>query len=132
MLQNWKPARGSLTLEREELKAKALKLEREEKGAAKKRDGRCRWPGEHKCRGGLEAAHIRDASLGGLMDRANLILVCSWIHRRGPESIHGKQLQVCCETPSGAQGPLSFWRKGEGGAFYLVAREIAPFIYEKD
>jgi hypothetical protein len=90
-----KPARGSLILAREKAEAEADRIEREEKGKAKKRDGRCRWPEKHICRGGaLEAAHIEDASLGGPMDAKNLITVCQWIHRRGPESIHGKQLKV--------------------------------------
>lgn len=65
MLQNWKPARGSRVLEREKDDAEALRIEREQKGFAKKRDGRCRWPEPHKCRFALEAAHILHASLGG-------------------------------------------------------------------
>lgn len=134
-----KPARGSAILAREEADAAAAKLEREQKGLAKKRDGRCRWPEKHVCRGGeLEAAHIVDASRLGPMDAANLVTVCPWIHRRGPESIHGKQLKVEAETERGAWAGLSFWR--QTGTFddlgqptyYLVAREIAPFRYERD
>lgn len=134
-----KPARGSAILAREEAEAVAVKKEREQKGAAKKRDGRCRWPEPHKCRGGeLEAAHIQDASLGGAMDAANLLTCCPWIHRRGPESIHGKQLKVEAETERGAWGPLSFWRQtGEFDdlgqpTYYLIRRETAPFVYERD
>lgn len=134
-----KPSRGSLMLEREQAAADADRLEREEKGKAKKRDGRCRWPEKHVCRGGaLEAAHIEDASLGGPMDAKNLITVCQWIHRRGPESIHGKQLKVEAETERGAWAALSFWRQtGEFDAlgqptYYLVARETRPFQYERD
>lgn len=134
-----KPARGSLILAREQADADAARIEREAKGEAKKRDGRCRWPEKHVCRGGnLEAAHIADASLGGAMAPENLVTVCPWIHRRGPESIHGKHLKVEIETPRGAFGALSFWR--QTGAFddlgqptyYLIARETAPFIYERD
>lgn len=127
-----KPSRGSGVLAREKDDAAALKVELEQKGIAKKRDGRCRWPEKHKCRGGLEAAHIRDASLGGAMHADNLIVLCAWIHRRGPESIHGKQLSIDCETEAGARGGLSFWRKGNDGAWYLVRREIRPFEYERD
>jgi hypothetical protein len=134
-----KPARGAAILKREAAEAAALKQEREQKGLAKTRDGRCRWPEKHKCRGGEdEAAHIHDASLLGPMVAANLVRLCPWIHRRGPESIHGKQLKVEAETERGAGGPLSFWR--QSGAFdalgqpvyHLVARETAPFIYERD
>lgn len=133
-----KPARGSRVLAKEEEDAKFLKIEREEKGAAKKRDGRCRWPEPHKCRFDLEAAHIVDASEGGAMCRTNLVIFCGWIHRRGPESIHGKQLKVEKETADGAQGALSFWRQsGEFDAlgkpiYHLVARETRPFEYERD
>lgn len=134
-----KPSRGSAILAREQAVAEADAIERREKAAAKKRDGRCRWPEPHKCRGGeLEAAHIIDASLGGAMASGNLVTVCPWIHRRGPESIHGKQLKVEAETERGAWAALSYWR--QTGAFdalgqttyYLVAREIAPFRYERD
>lgn len=139
VLCNWKPARGTRILEREKAEAEALKLEREQKGIAKKRDGRCRWPEPHKCRGGaLEAAHIQDASLIGPMDAANLITVCPWIHRRGPESIHGKQLKVEADAAGGAWAGLSFWRQTEQfdelgqPVYYLVRREVAPFVYERD
>jgi len=119
-------------LEREQATAEALTIERKAKAAAKKRDGRCRWPVAHKCRGGqLEAAHIVDASLGGAMDAKNLVTLCPWIHRRGPESIHGKQLQIVCDTERGADGPLSFFMRDERG-WFMVKREVAPFRYEKD
>lgn len=128
-----KPARGSAILQREKDAAEALKLEIAQKGIAKRRDGRCRWPEKHKCRGGeLEAAHIKDASLGGEMDAANLVTLCPWIHRRGPQSIHGKQLRVQVESPRGAWGALSFWKQDETGQYYMVAREVAPFRFERD
>jgi hypothetical protein len=134
-----KPMRGSSLLAREQAAAEAETIERREKGLAKKRDGRCRWPEKHVCRGGpLEAAHVKDASLGGVMEAANLVTVCPWLHRRGPASIHGKQLKVEPETARGAWGPLSFWKQtGEFDAlgqpiYFMVARERAPFILERD
>lgn len=130
-----KPQRGQAMLDREQAKADALAVERREKTAARKRDGRCRWPEVHKCRGGLESAHLVDASLGGPMHRTNLVTLCAWIHRRGPESIHGKQLMMQRESRAGASGPLSFWRRSaEPGSdfFYLVARETQPFEIERD
>lgn len=127
-----KPQRGTRVLDREEAQAAALKLERQEKGKAKKRDGRCRWPEAHKCRFDLEAAHIVDASLGGPMDAENLVTLCGWIHRRGPESIHGKQLRIEKETARGAWGPLSFWKQDAAGVWFMVRRETAPFRYERD
>lgn len=128
-----KPSRGQRILDKEDVDARALKLEREQKGLAKKRDGKCRWPEAHKCRGGeLEAAHILDASLGGLMAADNLVTLCPWIHRRGPESIHGKQLRIEAETEQGANGPLSFWKQDEKGHYFMVKRETALFTYEQD
>jgi hypothetical protein len=127
-----KPRRGDRVLAKEQADAEAAKIERIEKGKAKARDGRCRWPEAHKCRLGLEAAHIVDASLGGPMDAENLVTFCGWIHRRGPETIHNKDLMVEKETERGAWGPLSFWRRTAPGEYYMVKRETAPFQYEKD
>lgn len=128
-----KPQRGQRVLDKEAADAALLVIELREKKAAKRRDGGCRWPEKHKCRGGLESAHVRDASLGGLMFRWNLITICAWLHRRGPVSIHGKQLRVEIEDPErGTDGPCSFWQQGVDGRFYLVAREIAIRQYERD
>jgi hypothetical protein len=128
-----KPPRGSRVLEREIERARAKVLDRIEAKKAKQRDGRCRWPEKHTCRFALEAAHILDASLGGSPEAFNRVTFCGWIHRRGPESIHGKQLRVTVEDERiGAWGALAFWRQGADGEYYLVAREIAPFRYERD
>jgi len=131
---NFKAPRGSLVLEREAQALEAAALEKREKAKAKRRDGhKCRWPEPHKCRLALESAHIQDASLGGPMAAENLVTLCGWLHRRGPESIHGKQLRIDKETAAGANGALSFWRQNlDGNGYYLVAREIAPFVIEKD
>jgi hypothetical protein len=129
----FKGSRGALVLAREKAQAEFEALERREKAKAKKRDGgRCRWPEAHKCRFGLEAAHIKHASLGGAMVAANLVTLCGWIHRRGPETQQYGQLEIRGETAAGADGPLSFWRKGDSGEFYLVAREVAPGRIERD
>lgn len=134
-----KPARGSGILAREKADTERKAHEAEIAKQVKARDGRCRWPEAHKCRGGLEAAHIIDKSRGGPTTCANELLLCAWIHRRGPESLHGKSLKVECETAMGADGPLSFWRQtGEYDAlgqpiYAMVARELhrgGP--YEKD
>jgi hypothetical protein len=102
-----KPQRGSGILAREQRRAALDAAEIEAKTAAKQLDGyRCQWPEKHKCRGGLEAAHIVDASLGGDMHPRNLVSLCAWIHRRGPESIHSKDLKV-----DGQRGSWKFYRK---------------------
>src|SRR5688572_13742491 len=81
-----KAPRGSYRLEREQAQAKDRAEDEAAKKAAKERDGyRCRWPEAHKCRGPLEGAHIVDKSLGGANVRSNILPVCRWIHRKGPE-----------------------------------------------
>lgn len=128
-----KPLRGQRVLDKEAADAKALTHEIDVKKAVRARDIRCRWPEKHKCRLGYECAHVLDASLGGEMVVENLILVCAWIHRRGPESIHGKQLRVDVDAIHPVYGPLfTFWKQDEAGVYYLIARETAPFVFERD
>jgi hypothetical protein len=127
-----KPQRGQRVLDKEARDAELLAIERREKAKVKRRDVVCRWPEKHKCRCGIEAAHIQDASLGGPMDAANMILICGFLHRRGPASIHGKQLRVEPETVRGADGPCAFYQQGVDGQMYLVAREIGIREYERD
>lgn len=135
-----RPVRGAAVLAREKDDAERIAHERQVASDVKKRDGfKCRWPEVHKCRGGaLEAAHIVDKSLIGATSMENEIAVCPWIHRRGPESIHGKQLKVEKETERGANGPLSFWRQSGDfdvlgqPIYYCVARERTPGVIEKD
>jgi hypothetical protein len=133
-----KPLRGSSTLAREEKRTTAQKQEADAKAEAKQRDGfKCRWPEPHKCRGPLEGAHIVDKSLGGANVAENIVTVCRWIHRAGPESIHGKQLRVDTETPAGANAGLSFWRRDARvdllgqPTYHMVALETAPFVLER-
>lgn len=128
-----KPPRGQRVLDKEDSDAKAKSRELEVKKVVRLRDARCRWPEKHKCRLGYECAHVKDASLGGEMVAENLILVCAWIHRRGPESIHGKQLRVEVDAIDPLRGPLfTFWKQDGAGAYYLIARETAPFEFERD
>lgn len=125
-------------LEREKDDAARVKQERDIAAAVRKRDGRCRWPEVHKCRFGFEAAHVEDKSLCGETSLANELLLCAWIHRRGPESIHGKQLKIEVDKADPVNPCFSFWRQTDsfdelGQPIYaLVAREVRPFEYERD
>ena len=128
-----KPLKGTHTLDAEQVRATARAVERVAKSLAKNRDGfKCRWPEKHVCRGELEAAHLIDASLGGLMVGTNLVTLCAWILRRGPESVHSKALKIEAETALGADGALSFWRRTGPSEYVLVARELRPFQIERD
>jgi hypothetical protein len=136
----WKPKRGTAILERAKADSERKAREAEVAKLVKARDGfKCRWPEKHVCRGGpLEAAHIEDKSRMGETSTQNEVTLCPWLHRRGPESIHGKELKIEVETPLGADGPLSFWRQtGEYDAlgqpvYYCVARERSVGVVEKD
>jgi hypothetical protein len=119
-------------LAKEQQDRDAAVIARAAKKASKAFDRGCRWPEPHRCRFGLESAHIKDASLCGPMVPENLVTVCGWIHRRGPESIHGKQLKIEPETARGARGPLSFWRQGDDGKYHMIARESRPGQIERD
>lgn len=134
-----KPARGSRILARAKADAERKAQEKEVAALVKARDGRCRWPEKHVCRGGpLEAAHIRDKSLRGPTIVENEITLCPWIHRRGPETIHNKALKIEAETAFGMNGPVSFWRRlDEFDAlgqpiYFMVARERSVGVIEKD
>lgn len=134
-----KPVRGSSILKRAEDRAERIRLEREAIAKSKQfHNYTCRWPESHVCRGGLEGAHVEDKSTGGENVPENIVCLCAWIHRRGPESIHGKQLKVEVIDPRlGTFGPLSFWRQSDDfddlgkPIYYEVCRERAPFVLEK-
>ena len=132
----FKAPRGSRVLEREKQDRATAEAEKAVSQEVKRLDGRCRWPERHKCRGALEAAHIHDKSIGGDTTAEDLITVCQWFHRRGPESIHGKQLEVRPLTKAGTRGPCAFYRKRfsetRKGEFTwrLVAKETQPGVVE--
>jgi len=133
-----KPPRGAYVLEREDKRSKIEKAEDEAKRRAKARDlFSCRWPEAHKCRGLLEGAHIfRDKGMGGdhgtVSDTWNLMALCAWMHRKGPVSIHGKQIKVEAETEDGADGPCAFYRKDERDEWVCVGVEIAVGVLRKN
>lgn len=127
-----KPARGSHVLAREKKRAEYEKELDAAKKSAKLRDSfACRWPELHKCRGLIEGAHLVDASLGGEPVRQNIVCLCAWIHRKGPQSIHGKQLRIETETDRGADGPLSFYREDGNGEWTCVGVETAIHVLRK-
>ena len=133
-----KPARGSSVLAREERQRKIEKAQNEVIAAAKTRDGhRCRWPEKHTCRGFLEGAHITAKGMGGdpqliRTTRGNIICVCAWIHRRGPETLEHHELKVEPETTLGTDGRCSFWRQNAQGEYEMVARERLIGLIERD
>lgn len=132
-----KPRRGSHRLEREARRAALVEAENVVKAQAKARDGhRCRWPERHQCRGGLEACHLRAKGMGSdggtRTYTGNLITLCAWMHRSGPETVEHHEVRIEAETPLGADGPLSFWRESADGHWYCVGRERSVGVLERD
>lgn len=136
-----KPPRGQRVIDREEKRARFDAAEDANKKAAKRRDNnRCRWPGEHKCRGILESAHVQAKGMGGdhgtRSATANLFTACSWIHRSGPETIERHELRIEFETPGGCDGLLSFWKQDGGRdangepTYFCIGRERSIGLLE--
>ena len=133
---NFKPPRGTATLKKE----KASREESAEELAIKKlvrlRDGKCRCPLKHKCRGGMEVIHLKDRSLGGSsVLTSNFWWGCAFVHRSGPVSIHGKDIEIVPLTKKGMDGPCAWWllTYPEGGGNpkrSLIARESACGVVE--
>lgn len=130
-----KPAKGSYTLKRDKARNDDdAKLEKAAKAAKARDHNRCRWPERHKCRGGLEAAHLKDKSRGGDNSTENLFTICAWLHRLGPETIHSKDLVIDPLTNRGADGICNFLRRDWGNTakpWELVGRERAIGLLER-
>jgi hypothetical protein len=132
----FKQPRGTATLKKEKASREESAEELDIKKLVRLRDGKCRWPEAHKCRGGMEVVHLKDRSLGGEYVTGNLWLACKWIHRSGPKSIHSKDLALEPLTKKGCDGPMRFYRQTFEVATgkpkrTLVARESAIGVVEK-
>lgn len=119
---------------------KAIKAhEDREKKLVRARDQKCRWPFCEYCRElkpRLEVAHVVAKGMGGdhgERSTADQMMLLDYLtHQDGPGSLeqHGRRIEPL--TDQGTNGPCAFWRIGDDGREYLVARETAPFIYERD
>lgn len=130
-----KPVKGAARAERVADRIREEQREQRAKTAARKRDGyRCRWP-HCDCeerRDRLEVAHIRDKSLCGENDSANLICLCLARHQGRP-SLHSGDLAIRpIDEKDGANGPVEFWYREARGTWFMVARERAIGILERD
>jgi hypothetical protein len=109
------------------------------KEEVRKRDKSCRWPHCANCKAykpRLEVAHLDAKGMGGdhgtVSGPDQMILLDFLTHQSGPRSLeqHGKRIDPI--TAQGTNGPCEFWAKDENEQWYLVAREVAPFLYERD
>ncbi len=138
-----RPPRGAYTLKRLADKADLRTNEKAAKVAVRKRDRRrCRWPHCRHTRLSLHVAHLTHKGMGGdpTGERSlsgRMILLC-YLHHYGDKqqahqegSLDRGDLQIEPETAAGTWGPCAFSRKGDDGEWYLVARELAPFVLER-
>lgn len=134
-----KPARGEFLIERKERTRTIADAEDAEKDKCRARDRRCRYPDCPFCRRHKnlipQAAHVVQAK-GMSGDRTGerstvdkLMLLCPPIH--GLQEQHRIEI-VPIDSERGTNGPCEFWREDETRRMFLVAREIAPFEYERD
>jgi hypothetical protein len=134
-----KPIKGDALLRRKEDRRELVKQEDEQKDIARFRDKRCRYPHCPFCKRFKDlvpqAAHVVQAK-GMSGDRTGerstadkLMLLCPPIHAR--QERH--EIDVVPLTPDGTWGPCEFWKEDPTTREkFLVARETAPFIYERD
>jgi hypothetical protein len=132
-----KPAKGSALLKRRELRAEILAHEKEEKAKVVKRDGPkvCRLVPHCEEREKFETAHLDDKGMGGdhgiRTVASRMIRSCFW-HHQGARSLHSKDLRVECLTDRGTDGPVEVWATDATGDWFLLKRETAVNVAERD
>ena len=134
-----KPHKGASLIERRTRRKETVAREDAEKAKVRARDRICRWPRCENCRRfkpRLEVAHHRAKGMGGdhgtRSTADQMVLLDVLTHQGGPSSLeqHGRRIEPL--TPLGTSGPCEFWSQDDAGDWYLVARERAPFVYERD
>jgi hypothetical protein len=132
-----KPAKGTATLERRGKRAEIRTHEQTEKAKVVKRDGAkvCRLVPNCPEKERFETAHLDDKGMGG--DHGNrttadrMIRSCLF-HHQGVWSLHSKKLRVECLTERGTDGPIEVWGEDANGQPYMVKRESAAGVLERD
>lgn len=118
-------------------RAAVVASEERHKARVRKRDRVCRWPHCENCRAfkpALHVAHVCGAKgMGGDHGSQSLpdqmMLLDAVTH--GQQETHKKDVRPIHST-EGTNGPCSFWQKDVDGGWFLVAEEIAPFVYRRD
>lgn len=134
-----KPEKGSSLMERRERRRAIVASEEAEKATVRARDRRCRWPQCEQCRKWqprLEVAHLDAKGMGGdhgTVSTADAMILLDWLtHQSGPSSLEQHGRKIVPLTDQGTNGPCEFWMHDPKDGWYLVARERAPFVYERD
>jgi hypothetical protein len=133
-----KPAKGSGLIDRREKRREIELHEEREKDAVRSDDKRCRWPHCENCRTykpRLEVAHLDAKGFGGdhglRSDRTQMILL-DYLTHQGADGLEQHGRRIVTLTDRGTRGPCEFWKQDRVNGWYLVARESAPFCYERD
>lgn len=131
-----KPEKGSAWVARRESRKEAIANEKSAKAEVMRLDGRCRWPDCANCRAykpPLEVAHVvRAKGMGGdhgtVSTPAHLMVLDRLTHQQQETN----KRDVRPLTAEGTRGPCEFWQWTHADGWFLVARERAPFIYDRD
>lgn len=122
---------------RDDAKAKIRAYESEQKTLARKRDGAhyCRLVPNCDQSPVFETAHLDDKGMGGDHGRrssAELLIRACFAHHRGNWSLHSRDLRVEFLTDDKANGPIQVWGRDRLGHWFLVGRESAVGVWERD
>jgi hypothetical protein len=137
MLRFGKQGREGALLERRQRRSEMKSFERDQKADVVARDGShtCRLVPHCRERERFETAHINDKGMGGdhgLRSTADQMVRACFFHHQGKWSLHSGDLRVEFLTDARANGPIEVWGKDEQGGEYLVGREAAVGIWERD
>lgn len=132
-----KPARGSTLLEKRAKRAAIKTHEQTEKAKVVKRDGskHCRLVPGCSEREKFETAHLENKGMGGDHGNrtdASILLRCCLFHHRGDWSLHSGDLKVEYLTAAKADGPIQVHGRDSKGQWYVICREIAVNVCERD
>lgn len=131
-----KPAKGSRWMELRDKRKRIVSGETDAKKEVRQRDRICRWPKCENCRvykPHFEVAHVvRAKGMGGdhgtVSTPDKLMLLDRITH--GEQERNDRDVRPL--TSRGTNGPCEFWRRTDAAGWFLVAREIAPFVYDRD
>lgn len=131
-----KPAKGSRWMELRDKRKKIVTEENDEKKKVRARDGRCRWPRCENCRvykPPFEVAHVvRAKGMGGdhgtVSTADKMMLLDRLTH--GEQERNDRDVRPLSDR--GTFGPCEFWMRTDADGWFLVARELAPFVYDRD
>lgn len=133
-----KPTREDRVLEKRQRRTAIETHEATEKAKVVRRDGAhyCRLVPGCKERELHETAHLDDKGMGGdpqgLRTQAETMIRACFFHHQGKWSLHSGALRVEYLTPAKANGPIEVWAKDQSGGEYLVGRERAVGMWERD